>query len=124
MLRSDEAAYDIRNGSLKEAMDGHFQRLRMIKASRPEYLARCARCFLKGLCEQCPARSWIENGTLDSPVEYFCDVAHALARELGLLGPGEKGWEVADWKERVGGQTKAAKKGDPHSKAEKEYLGT
>jgi len=124
MLRSPEAAYNLKNGSLKEALDNHFPRLRKMKASQPEYLARCARCFLKGLCEQCPARSWIEHGRLDLPVEYFCDVAHALARELGLLGPGEKGWEVADGRERVGGRTNPAKKGNSHGRAEKECPGT
>ena len=126
MLRSPEAACDLRNGSLKEALDGHFSRLRKIKASRPEYLERCARCFLKGLCEQCPARSWIENGVLDSPVEYFCDVAHALAGELGLLEPGEKGWEIADGMERAHGRTGTGpgKKGSPHGRAEKECPGT
>jgi len=124
MLRSPEAAYDLRNGSLKDALDGHFPRLRKIKTSRPEYLERCARCFLKGLCEQCPARSWIEHGRLDLPVDYFCDVAHALARKLGLLGSGEKGWEVADGEERVGGRTNPTKKGSAHDRAEKGCLGT
>ena len=124
MLRSPEAAYDLRNGSLKEALDGHFPRLRKIKTSRPEYLERCARCFLKGLCEQCSARSWIEHGRLDMPVEYFCDVAHALARKLGLLGPGEKGWEVENGEERVGGRTNPAKRGNAHGRGEKECPGT
>ena len=59
-------------------------------------------CFLKGLCEQCPAKSWTENGTLDTPVEYLCSVAHAQARWMGWLKDGEKAWEVKDWKERVG----------------------
>jgi hypothetical protein len=126
MLRSPEAAYDIRKGGLGEAMNVSFAKLRAMKASRPEYLARCARCFLKGLCEQCPAKSWIEHGVLDLPVEYFCDVAHALARELGLVKPDEKGWEIADKEERVGGRTGTgpAKKGSPHGRAEKECPGT
>ena len=33
-----------------------------------------------GLCEQCPAKSWSEHGTLDTPVEYHCEMAHAQAR--------------------------------------------
>ena len=57
--------------------------------------------FLKGLCEQCPAKSWMEHGTLDTPVEYLCDVAHAQARYLGLIGDSEKAWEVTNGKERV-----------------------
>ena len=55
------------------------------------------------MCEQCPAKSWMEYGTLDTPVEYHCRVAHARARDLGLLGENEQGWEVADWQGRVAG---------------------
>ena len=54
--------------------------------------ARAASC--KGLCEQCPAKSWTEHGTLDTPVEYLCEVAHAQARYLGWLGEDEKGWKT------------------------------
>ena len=38
---------------------------------------------------------------LDTPVEYVCEVAHDLARDLGLLEPGECAWQVTDWKARV-----------------------
>lgn len=31
----------------------------------------------------------------------LCDVAHAQARYLGLLGADERAWEVEDWRERV-----------------------
>lgn len=71
-----------------------FKSLKDIKATNPEYLKRCALCFLKGLCEQCPAKSWAEHGTLDTPVEYLCEVAHAQAYWLGWLKEGEKAWEV------------------------------
>jgi radical SAM protein with 4Fe4S-binding SPASM domain len=85
---------------LRDAMD-QFSHLRALRATNPDYLRRCARCFLKGLCEQCPAKSWAEHGTLDMPVEYRCDIAHAQARYLGCLGGNEHGWEVMDWRERV-----------------------
>jgi MoaA/NifB/PqqE/SkfB family radical SAM enzyme len=71
----------------------NFPHLRELRATNPEYLRRCAQCFLKGLCEQCPAKSWAESGTLDTPVEYLCEVAHAQARYLGWLGENEYGWE-------------------------------
>ncbi len=70
-----------------------FSHLREMCATNPEYLRRCALCFIKGLCEQCPAKSWTENGTLDTPVEYLCEVAHAQARWLGWLGEDEYAWE-------------------------------
>ena len=43
----------------------------------------------------------MEHGTLDMPEEYLCDVAHAQARYLGLIGESEKAWEVTVWRERV-----------------------
>ena len=102
LLRHPEMVYDLHNGSLKDALTNFFPRLREeTRALNPDYLARCARCFLKGLCEQCPAKSWAEHGTLDTPVEYFCQVAHVQAMDLGLLRAGECAWEIENWKGRI-----------------------
>jgi radical SAM protein with 4Fe4S-binding SPASM domain len=100
-LRHPDMVYDLKAGSLRNALTSFFPRLRETRATSADYLARCARCFLKGLCEQCPAKSWAESGTLDTPVEYLCQVAHAQARDLGLLQAGERAWEVSDWRNRV-----------------------
>lgn len=48
-----------------------------------------------------PAKSWVEHGTLDTPVEYFFGIAHAQARYLGLLEKDEMTWEIDDWRERI-----------------------
>jgi radical SAM protein with 4Fe4S-binding SPASM domain len=101
LLRDPQLSYDLRTGSLRDALENFFPNVRQITATNPEYLERCAICFLHGLCEQCPGKSWSENGTLDTPVEYLCQVAHAQALYLGLLQPGEKAWEVPDWQERL-----------------------
>ena len=101
MLRHPATIYNLKNGSLEDAIKNFFSKARQKKAENPDYLTHCANCFLKGLCEQCPAKSWMEHGTLDTPVEYFCALAHAQAEDLGLLGPGERAWEVQNWKERI-----------------------
>ncbi len=54
-----------------------------------------------GSCEQCPVKSWLEHGTLDTPIEYFCEIAHTQARYLRLLEDGEMPWEVRNWRERI-----------------------
>jgi radical SAM protein with 4Fe4S-binding SPASM domain len=100
-LRHPDTVYDLRTGSLRQAVTEFAPRVRQMKATNPDYLARCARCFLKGLCEQCPGKSWTEHGTLDTPVEYLCQVAHAQARYLGLLRQDEQSWTVTDWQARV-----------------------
>jgi radical SAM protein with 4Fe4S-binding SPASM domain len=101
LLRHPDTVYDLRQGTLRAALTEFFPRLREMRATDPAYLNRCARCFLKGLCEQCPAKSWAEHGTLDTPVEYLCQVAHAQARYLGLLAEGERAWEIAEWRQRI-----------------------
>lgn len=102
-VRAPELTYDLRAGTLRDALERFFPPLRDLRATHPAYMRRCGRCFLKGLCEQCPAKSWTEHGTLDTPVEYLCAVAHAQAQDLGLLSTGEHGWEVEEWRERIKG---------------------
>jgi radical SAM protein with 4Fe4S-binding SPASM domain len=101
MLRHPDTVFDLKKQSLKVIMTECFTDIQKMKAKNPRYLERCAKCFLKGLCEQCPAKSWMEDGTLDAPVEYFCDIAHAQAEYVGLLEKGEKAWTVENWQERI-----------------------
>ncbi len=95
-LRHPATVRGLAPGSLGEAVTEFLPKLRETRAADPAYLERCARCFLKGLCEQCPAKSWAEHGTLDTPVEYLCGIAHAQAVAAGLLEKGEKAWTVVD----------------------------
>ena len=95
-LRHPATVYNLAAGSLREAVTEFLPAVRDTRSAGRAYLERCGRCFLKGLCEQCPAKSWAEHGTLDTPVEYFCGIAHAQAVAAGLLEPGEKAWTVTD----------------------------
>ena len=99
-LRSPEFAVDVSRASILDAMQA-FASLGDMRATNPDYLHRCARCMLHGLCEQCPARSFTEHGELDTPVEYLCQVAHAQARHMGWLSESEHGWDVPDWRGRL-----------------------
>jgi radical SAM protein with 4Fe4S-binding SPASM domain len=100
-VRDPLMTVNLRKVALKDAIPAIQSRVSELKAKNPDYLCRCAHCFLKGLCEQCPGRSWSEHGTLDTPVDYFCRVAHEQARYLGLIGDEEYAWEVQDWESRV-----------------------
>jgi radical SAM protein with 4Fe4S-binding SPASM domain len=101
LLRHPDATYNLHKGSLQDALENFFPALQHREAKNKEYLKRCARCFLKSFCKQCPARSWVETGTLDTPVEYHCTIAHAQAEAAGIIHPGEKSWHVKNWKKRV-----------------------
>lgn len=100
-LKAGEFAYDLKKGSIKDAIFKYYPEKLKVKVSDSEYLKRCAKCFLKGLCLQCPSRSWSENGTFDTPVEFLCNDAHKQGMDAGLLKEGEKGWEVINWRERI-----------------------
>ncbi|MBN2320700.1 MAG: radical SAM protein [Acidobacteria bacterium] len=100
-LRHPDTVYDLKNNSLDTMFLKFTPEIRKMVARNPDYLKRCARCFLKGFCEQCPAKSWMEHGTLDTPVEYLCDVTHKQARNIGLLNENERAWDVTDWKARI-----------------------
>ena len=101
MLRHPDTVYDLKKGTIEDALKNFFPTVRELKSLNPAYLARCAKCFLNGLCNQCPAKSWIEYGSLDRPVEYHCEIAHAQAKYLGILRNGEKAWEIRNWQERL-----------------------
>jgi radical SAM protein with 4Fe4S-binding SPASM domain len=101
LLRHPDTVYDLKRGSLKYALDNFVPKVRRLKTNNNDYLGRCAQCFLKSFCSQCPARSYMEHGVLDSPVEYHCDVTHELAHFLGLLKNKEKVWNVSNWRRRV-----------------------
>jgi MoaA/NifB/PqqE/SkfB family radical SAM enzyme len=101
LLRHPATVYDLKEGSLRDAVTRFVPRVGGMQTANRGYLERCGRCFLKSLCLQCPARSWSEHGTLDTPVEYFCAVTHAQAVEAGLLVGGEKAWTVTDWRARL-----------------------
>jgi MoaA/NifB/PqqE/SkfB family radical SAM enzyme len=84
-LRSPATTFDLGNGSLRDALTEFFPRVRQIQATNPDY----------------PGKSYLEHGTLDTPVEYLCEIAHAEARYLRLLAEEEMAWEVRDWRERL-----------------------
>jgi radical SAM protein with 4Fe4S-binding SPASM domain len=110
-LRHPDTVYDLKKGSLKNAVEEFLPKVREMRTANPAYLKRCGRCFLKALCLQCPAKAWAEHGTLDTPVEYFCGIAHAQAVSIGVLEEGEKAWGLADWQARVAERAASWKNG-------------
>ena len=103
LLKHPKLAYNVLEGSLHHALETFAPRIREKEPESLNYISRCAKCFLRPLCGQCPAKSWTENGTLDEPVEYLCDIAHSEAVNLGILYKGEKAWNIVDWTSRVMG---------------------
>ncbi|WFN33511.1 hypothetical protein L1S32_06520 [Methanogenium sp. S4BF] len=42
----------------------------------------------------------MEHRTLDTPVAYLCEIAHARTYDPGLMQERERAWEIGDGKER------------------------
>jgi len=93
-VRHPDVNYDLRSGSLTDAVQNHMPKCKQLRFSNPAYLDRCCKCLLRPACPLCPACSWMENGDLEVPSEYHCQVMHEEAKILGLLAGDEKGWEI------------------------------
>lgn len=102
-LRKPELCVDLHEHSIAEALFEIFPRMRDMRVENPSYLQRCAKCFLRSMCDMCPGSSWTESGTLDTPIEYCCAMTHRQALDLGLISEGERAWEIEDWEERSAG---------------------
>jgi radical SAM protein with 4Fe4S-binding SPASM domain len=74
-----DCVFDLKKGNLKEAWQDFIPLVREMRSNRRDFLEKCRSCSIVNLCMWCPARAHLETGAMDSPVEYFCRVAHARA---------------------------------------------
>lgn len=44
--------------------------------------AACANCSARPVCGSCPGIAELETGDSEAPVQYLCDIAHRVARQL------------------------------------------
>jgi radical SAM protein with 4Fe4S-binding SPASM domain len=81
-LWAPETVYDLRKNTLRKAWEQLVPKVRDMRSQRREFLERCRRCPIVNLCLWCPAHSWLETGEMDTPIEYFCQVAHFRAEAI------------------------------------------
>ncbi|MFA6384301.1 MAG: radical SAM protein [Candidatus Omnitrophota bacterium] len=79
-----DCVYDLKKGSVAYAFKKFIPKVRDMRSDNKEFLSRCRKCPIINLCMWCPANSHLETGHLDTPIEYFCEVAKARARSLDL----------------------------------------
>jgi len=77
-----DCIYDLKKGDLTDAWENFVLKVRDKRSNREEFLRKCRKCQIMNLCLWCPAHSHLETGELDTPVDYFCKVAHARAEWL------------------------------------------
>lgn len=69
--------YDLKKGTVLDAWKNFVLEVRDIRSNKKEFLEKCKICPLVNLCLWCPAHAHLETDSLDKPVDYFCEVAHA-----------------------------------------------
>jgi radical SAM protein with 4Fe4S-binding SPASM domain len=75
-------SFSLRRNRFKQGWDDVIPR---ILEQKPRGHYPCARCELISLCGQCPGWAWLENGSLERPVEYLCRIAHLRAQAFHTL---------------------------------------
>jgi radical SAM protein with 4Fe4S-binding SPASM domain len=96
-----DCIYDLKKGNLEEAWQTFIPQVREMRSNRSEFLERCYGCSIVNLCMWCPAYAHLETGALDTPVEFFCRVAHARTELLGKKGKACRSREEAFWTETI-----------------------
>lgn len=71
--------YDLKTTALREAFD---QLVREIRLARYEGKTPCKACPAYLFCEKNPAMALYEAGSMQAPVEYFCEVAFGKAEKF------------------------------------------
>jgi len=81
---SQRESYDLRTGSFEDGWNHFLAKTRAKPATRR---TKCTGCQIRQLCSTCAATSELEHGDAETPVEYFCEVAHLRALAVGHTPP-------------------------------------
>ena len=73
---------NLREVKLKGAWEKFVPYVRNLRTENKNYLSTCGKCPIVNLCLNCPAHAYLERGSMEAVVPYFCDVAHARAAAL------------------------------------------
>jgi radical SAM protein with 4Fe4S-binding SPASM domain len=76
---SDKFSVDLKKTSFRY---GFYKVFPQVLKERFKTNSKCQDCTLRPICYHCPARAYLETGNEETPVEYFCKLAHALKREM------------------------------------------
>jgi radical SAM protein with 4Fe4S-binding SPASM domain len=77
---SQRDSYDLRKGSVADGWNQFLAKTRTKLATRH---TKCTNCQIRNLCSTCAATSELEHGDAETPVEYFCEVAHLRSLAVG-----------------------------------------
>lgn len=90
-LMIKEPAYDLRAGSF---MDGWMSAIPGVRSRRRTRDNRCKACDAGPICDQCAGWALLENGDMEEPVGFLCDIARLRAEAFGKTGKDKRGGRV------------------------------
>jgi radical SAM protein with 4Fe4S-binding SPASM domain len=67
---------DLSKSSLTSLWYELIPEVKNMRSNNPKFSRKCRICPLINVCMWCPAHAYLETGSLDMPVEYFCEVTH------------------------------------------------
>ena len=76
---SDKFSVDLKTIPFKEGFYKIFPRL---LNERFKTNSKCRGCRLRPICYHCPGRAYLETGDEEAPVEYYCELAKALEKQM------------------------------------------
>jgi radical SAM protein with 4Fe4S-binding SPASM domain len=81
---SQQETYSVREVGMRRVWEDSLLRLRSRKRTK---VTKCVQCRIQSLCGMCPANGEMENGDRESPVDFYCHVAHLRAAAVGAEIP-------------------------------------
>lgn len=84
-LRDNSLREKITKGDICLLINTLVQRIRSLRTKNVELYQRCLFCRYVNLCMWCPGHAFLESGSLDGFVPYFCEVAHKRAQMVCQL---------------------------------------
>ena len=78
-----DCLYDLKAGSLREAWMDFTPKALSINLEGGKTLHKCWNCKLLDLCDWCPAKAYLETGSLDREMTLSCEIAHRRAQRFG-----------------------------------------
>jgi radical SAM protein with 4Fe4S-binding SPASM domain len=80
-MMSRPQSYDLLHGSFHK---GWYDFLPQFLVQKPKSDYKCGQCEFLALCSQCPGWAWLENGDLETPVEFLCQITHLRAEAFNI----------------------------------------
>lgn len=78
-IYSDKFSVDLKTNAFRE---GFYNVFPLVLSERFKPSSKCRSCRLRPICYYCPARAYLESGDEEAPIEYYCELAKGMSRQI------------------------------------------